>query len=128
MSQDSVQTQLKIFLFMLDADKPLRMTEISDGTGYSTPLLCYHIPKMIKNGLLVPVDLEGNIPGQMEKFYTIQMVFLNDALIEKLTKAFLPVVKIVGSNLVYEHTENGREGVIFNNLVAFLATISRKAK
>jgi len=47
MKVDSVQKQLKIFLTMLDADKPLRLTEISN--------LCRMSPQLTKSFSSTPL-------------------------------------------------------------------------
>ena len=114
--------QSKIFLLLLDADKALRMADIVDGTGLSKQLVSCHITLMIKDGVIIPVDIKG------VRYYSVQMIFLNDALFNKLLDTIVPVVKLVSSSLVYEHTDTGRESVIRNNLVALLAAVSRKSK
>jgi DNA-binding transcriptional regulator GbsR (MarR family) len=122
MKADNKQAQSKIFLLLLDADKPLRMADIVEGTSLSKQLVSYHITLMIKDGVIIPVDIEG------VRYFTVQMIFLNDALFKKLLDSITPVAKLVASSLVYEHTDKGRESVIRNNLIAFLAAVSRKVK
>ena len=122
MKADNKNAQSKIFLLLLDADKPLRMSDIVDGTGLSKQLVSYHINAMILEGVIIPVDIQDI------RYYTVQMIFLNDALFKKLLDSISPVAKLVASSLVYEHTDTSRETVIKNNLVAFLAALSRKVK
>jgi hypothetical protein len=122
MSKNGKETPLKIFLAVLDADKALREADIVKATGLPKQLVSYHIPLMVKDGLLVPVDIKKI------RYYAVQMIFLNDDLFNKLLDSIVPVVKLVASSLVYEHTENDRESVIRNNMIAFLSTVSRKVK
>lgn len=119
MKADSAQKQLKIFLTMLDADKPLRLTEISDHCKMSPQLVKYHLPNMVKDGLIVPIDIDG------EKYYSVQLVFLNTALFDKLSSKIIPVVKIIADNVSYEYAEGDKEDVIRNCLVAYIIGISR---
>ena len=122
MSVNPVQTQFKIFLYLLDCDRPLRASEISDGTGLSGQLVHHHLPNMVKDGLILPVDIEG------EKHYTVQAVFLKDDVFKMLSEFMLPVVKYIGNNLSYEHTDLERQDVIRNNLMVYIIATSRRVK
>jgi len=116
----SVNTQLKIFLAMLNADRPMRMVDISDETGISIQLVYHHIPNMVKDGIVLPVDIEG------EKHYMVQEVFLNDDVFKMLSEFMLPVIKYIGNNLSYEYTDLEHQDVIRNNLMLYIIATSRK--
>jgi len=119
MKVDSVQKQLKIFLTMLDADKPLRLTEISNLCRMSPQLTKYHIPNMVKDGLIVPIDIDG------ERYYSVQLVFLNTSLFDKLSTKIVPIIKIIADNVSYEYSEGSKEDVIRNCLISYIIAVSR---
>ena len=119
MKLTSAQTQLKLFLSLFDGDRPMRLSEISEVSGESPQLVKYHLPKMIRDGIIVPLDIDG------EKYYSVQFVFLNTVLFEKLSEKIIPVVKTIAENVSYEHTKEDKESVIRNSLLCLIMAISR---
>lgn len=110
-----------IFFSMLTADCPLKLTEISERSGLSIQLVHHHLPNMIKSGLIVPVSLDEQV------YYSVQMVFLNDGLFKKLSKAIIPVIKIISENISYEFCDDKEEG-IRNCLIMYVMAITREIK
>lgn len=120
MRPEAVQTPIKIFLTMLDADRPLRPADISQLTGLSRQVISYHVPNMVKDGLVVPLEING------QNYFSVQMVFLNNALFKKLSDGIMPIIRVIGDNVSYEYTDNGKEDVIRNCLIAYIVAITRK--
>lgn len=125
MSKNGLETHLKIFLAILDADKPLRMSEIEEATGISSAHLAKCLPKAIEEGLLVPFDVEDG--KDKYRCYGLQRVFADDFIFNKFLSSIAPIARQVGMNVTYEFTKKKRVEVIRNNMIAFLSAVSRKA-
>jgi len=119
MRPEAIHKTLQIFFALLDAGEPLRLSEIERATKFSHQLLGHHLPNMIKDGLIVPLDIDG------EKYYTVQFVFLNTTLFTKLSEAIIPIVRIVGENISYEYADGEKQDIIRNCLITFVIAASR---
>lgn len=109
-------TPLKIMITLVYAGKPLTLTDLSDHVGIDRQLIKYHIPKLIKNGLLLKVQDNGTT------YYSPQQVFIDKKLQDQLSSAFTPVMEIIAKNLIITEDIDPEEA-LKNNIVLEISVI-----
>lgn len=82
---DEVSTRFKIMYALMQATKPLKITEIARQTGLVEPHVFYHLPKLIKDCLIIEAP-EG---------YSCQPFLLDTGIKEDLNNLMKVIVKVI---------------------------------
>lgn len=109
-------TPLMIMLELVYAAQPLTLSELSRQVGIDRQLVRYHIPRLLKEGLLLEVGHDKI------KRYSPQPIFIDPALIEELKNTFTPIFSKIGGNLIFDKDADV-EQVLRNNLLLYMNMI-----
>lgn len=107
------ETQLSILYTVLRADKPLQLSDIADQAGMAKQKVHYHIPALVKQGLLVPHDLDG------ARYYSLQPPFLREELFRAYMDEMRDLFHRLGNELIGDHVADLPEAVK-NNFALFI--------
>jgi len=100
----------RIVLAVANTGKPLTLSEIENKTGITRQLIRYHIPSLISNGVLLPIEHDG------KRFYSAQLPFISDEVFDSMVDMLSSIVDKVSENLVFNGTSVPRESIVKNNL------------
>lgn len=111
----------RLFQLLLH-DFPLTIYEMTKETGISETLIRYHLPQMIRDGIIV-VEEDGR-----KKIYSLQNYFYQDDVYEELVKRMIDVVDYMAD---FTERPDGCDlpplEVMKNNLKLFMETLHYEA-
>ena len=112
---------LRIVLTCVYADKPLSVTQIARKANLPRQIISYHIPRLVGDGLLLPVEQGRTL------LYSPQHFFIDDKVFSRITKLMGPVIKRVSENLIVTNKED-TERILRNNFFLLLTVLAREAQ
>lgn len=112
---------LRIVLACVYADKPLSATKIARETNLPRQIISYHLPRLVGDGLLLPVEQGRTL------LYSPQHFFVDEKVFSKITKLMEPVIEKVSDNLIVTNKEEG-ERVLRNNFFLLLTVLGQETQ
>lgn len=106
----------KIFFTLLNR-RPLNMSQIAKHAEISASLVYYHLPLMIKKGMVV----------RYENIYTLQPFFYDEDTLDKMFDQMEALVTFMASQIMASDEDDAWE-VVKNNLMCFLSCIEISRK
>ena len=98
---------------LIEDREPLNLYKLSKRCGLSHQRISYNLTKLIKKGLIIPLDTEDGTK------YTVQQIHTDTKLIQNILDSVEPLIDTVHHNLNLEHAENTEEAIA-NNLALFV--------
>ena len=93
---------------------PLNLYQLAKKSGLTHQRIRYVLPKLIIQGLVVPVKNGSNIS------YTVQAIHTDRKLIKEILTLTEPIVKTIYNKLELEHLEDHEEALA-QNLALFIS-------
>lgn len=112
---------LRIVLAVVYADKPLSATKIARETNLPRQIISYHIPRLVGDGLLLPIEQGRTL------LYSPQQFFIDDKIFSQITKLMGPVIDKVSENLIVPSKEDA-ERFLRNNMFVLLTVLGQETQ
>ena len=115
------EVPLRVVLACVYADKPLSVTQIARKANLPRQIISYHIPRLVGDGLLLPVEQGRTL------LYSPQHFFVDDKVFSQITELMGPIIKKVSENLIVTNKEDA-ERVLRNNFFLLLSVLGQETQ
>ena len=115
------EVPLRIVLACVYADKPLSVTQIARKANLPRQIISYHIPRLVGDGLLLPVEQGRTL------LYSPQHFFIDDKIFQQVLKLMGPVIDKVSENLIVPSKEDA-ERFLRNNVYLLLTVLGQETQ
>ncbi len=108
LTKDDIETEQRIFFFLVSSKDPLTKSEIAKRSKMTRQLVNYHLPKLVEKGVVL---FDG------DNLYMSQPFFSDLAVQEEVDIALEGLLNIIIKNSVKGDRDINMESMIYNNLV-----------
>lgn len=120
----SNEPPLRIMLTVIYANRPLTMTEIASKGNLPRQLVAYHLPRLIGDHLLLPIEPPQ---GRRNILYAPQPFLADERIFKKIVKLIEPVIDAVSENLLILNKDEA-EKALRNNMYILLNLLQRETQ